>query len=220
MKTIEATIGYREIMDNGEVRYYAGNGDEGLCYKDNEAFNKGEGVCYIREAMFCDDFGDAGREYVTDADLTDCDNYTRAQIEQSVREYFEDDEFANKQAERYPDFIKNTAQVIFNEAEWQGVDIMLNELNWDEDLKHFGCLNETESETEQLRPIDPKRMIEDIWDILLHNTKYITPEIFLAKYHKYFDCIDCSKGIIYLTDGADTYKLSLEKTTPIDEIVI
>lgn len=45
----EATIGYSTIDAHGKVVYHGGQTDDGLCYKDLEAWKTGKGVVYISE---------------------------------------------------------------------------------------------------------------------------------------------------------------------------
>lgn len=45
----EATIGYSTIDAYGKVVYHGGQTDNGLCYKDLEAWETGKGVVYVSE---------------------------------------------------------------------------------------------------------------------------------------------------------------------------
>lgn len=141
MKRIEATIGYREEHDNGEVRYFAGQSGNGYCYKDDEAFKSGNGVCYIREATFVDAEDDYHRAYVTLEQIKNDeeDYYTKAQIIDAARYYFN-----SEIPEGYPyteEFLSWVALVCYDIASWEGIDLLLNELSFDdfqeEDAKPF-----------------------------------------------------------------------------------
>ena len=131
MKKIEATIGYRIVCDDGEIRYYSGWSGNGDCYKDDEAFAKSDGVCYIREATFESVYEDTGRDYVTNWDLDGeyADGNTRVQIFNDASDYFKDEI-----PEGYPyteQFLGWVALVCYDLVDWQGVDIILDEMDWD-----------------------------------------------------------------------------------------
>ena len=131
MKKIEATIGYREEYDNGEIRYYSDWSGQGYVYKDDLAFQSGEGVCYIREAEFEHAKEDYGHDYVTNAQLEDegYGMHTRKQIIEEARDYFRDEI-----PEGYPyteKFLAWVAMVCYDIVDWQGIDIILDELDWD-----------------------------------------------------------------------------------------
>jgi hypothetical protein len=141
MKRIEATIGYREEHDNGEVRYYSAYSGNGYCYKDDEAFKTGNGVCYIREAAFIDAKEDYNRDYLTleQIEKDEEDGYTRGQIISAARDYFN-----NEIPEGYPyteQFLSWVALVCYDMVSWEGIDILLDELTFDdfqeEDAKPF-----------------------------------------------------------------------------------
>ena len=130
MKKIEATIGYREEYDNGEIRYYYGSSDNGFCYKDDEAFQSGEGVCYIREAMFDNISEDFNRDYVTLEDLErEGECYTRKLIIAEARSYWRDE--IPKDYPYTEKFLVWVANICYDIVDWQGIDIILDELDWD-----------------------------------------------------------------------------------------
>ena len=132
MKKIETTCGYREEYENGEIRYYSAWSGQGYVYKDDEAFKTGNGVAYIREAEFEHAREDYGKDYVTPEQI-EKEGYgmhTKAEIISEARDYFRDEI-----PEGYPfteDFLAFVAQVCYDIADWQGIDILLDELNWDE----------------------------------------------------------------------------------------
>lgn len=50
MKKIEVTCGFKFVDEhNNIVGYDGGNTFNGYCYKDEDAFKSGEGICYISE---------------------------------------------------------------------------------------------------------------------------------------------------------------------------
>lgn len=46
---VEATVGFRTIDAYGKIVYHGGQTDNGVCYKDLEAWKSGKGVVYISE---------------------------------------------------------------------------------------------------------------------------------------------------------------------------
>ena len=52
LKEIETTVGYRSENELGQpMNYEGGATDNGLCYKDDDAFKSGNGICYISELV-------------------------------------------------------------------------------------------------------------------------------------------------------------------------
>lgn len=137
MKKIEVEIGYREEYDNGEVRYYCDWSGQGYVYKDVDAFEKKEGVAYIREATFEHAKEDYDRDYVTIDQLEkEGDNYDYATMMKEVKWYFKGNE--NVDGKPWADkFYGNVLATVFDIVDWQGVDILLDELDWDTDIDHY-----------------------------------------------------------------------------------
>ena len=59
--------------------------------------------------------------------------------------------------------------------------------------------------------MDEKQFMEDVFDVLLCNTFFVTQEDFFRKYRDYFVEIDCSKGEITLKDDNNEWRLTLQK---------
>ena len=151
MKRIEATIGYREEYDNGEIRYFSDWSGQGYVYKDLTAFEKKEGVAYIREALFEHASEDYGREYVTREQIEKegGDICTYAEMRREAWDYFK-----AEIPKGYPyteQFLAYVCYLCFDLVDWQGFDLMLEELsledyqeegatpypwNWEPDKKH------------------------------------------------------------------------------------
>ena len=136
-KRIEATIGYREICDDGEVRYYSDWSGQGYVYKDDEAFKSGEGIAYIREATFEHALEDYGRNYVTLEQIEqedDCCSYDS--MMKWVRWYFKGDDRVDGKPWA-SEFYKNVCAYVYGVIDWQGFDLVLDETDWDEDIEEF-----------------------------------------------------------------------------------
>lgn len=130
MKRIDATFGYREEYENGEIRYYSDWTGQGYAYKDETAFNEKRGVAYIREATFAQAREDYGRDYVTLEQLEqedDCTTYKK--MYEWARKYFKTD-IPNG----YPyvdEFLAAVCRVCFEIVDWQGFDMIIDEMDWD-----------------------------------------------------------------------------------------
>lgn len=133
MKRIETTCGYREEYDNGEIRYYYDNTFNGFCYKDDTAIEKKEGVAYIREATFLDRTfeNETKKDYVTADELKAQGDglNTYEEMKAHALEYFKDEI-----PEGYPytdKFIDWVVRVCYDILDWQGFDMLIDELDWD-----------------------------------------------------------------------------------------
>lgn len=102
-------IGEIKIVDN-EKRYYPGGTMQGYVFKDEKAFETGEGICYLSEYDFYDDC-DNSVEYLTEEQAIKVGE-TRASIEKQCEEILGD---------------KKYAEDIFEIVDWQSV----NALAWE-----------------------------------------------------------------------------------------
>ena len=59
--------------------------------------------------------------------------------------------------------------------------------------------------------MDERQFMEDVWDILLQNTNFITLSVFAEKYRELFTEINCTTGVITLRDEHNEYELSIRK---------
>lgn len=115
MKRIDVTCGYREEYPNGDVYYYGDSTDNGYCYKDMEAWRTGHGVCYIGENEF--EEGWCSVNYMGN---------TRAEIIADVAEYLPGCDVK---------FIEDRAEYILQECDWQCLTTLMEEVDWEEDVK-------------------------------------------------------------------------------------
>lgn len=119
MKEIEVTIGNKEINTKGEVvKYNGGETDNGICYKDLDAWQKGEGVIYISE-------------YGLDADDTD-EHWTKKSWLAWVKDACECEGIPTDE-----DFIEYIAECILHECDWQDLSTMLEEIDLYENFVDF-----------------------------------------------------------------------------------
>lgn len=126
MKRIEATIGYREEYDNGEIRYYGDSTFNGTCYKDMEAFEKGEGVCYIGEYCLLD---------LENGDKDEALLWTREMVISEARETLEreypEEMYSNEK------FVVFLAAVVLETCDWQEPSTYLYELTYDYSIEEM-----------------------------------------------------------------------------------
>ena len=59
--------------------------------------------------------------------------------------------------------------------------------------------------------MNEKEFMNNVWDVLVGNTRFMTQTKFLRKYLHYFVEMDCADNSILITDGEDKWKLSLTK---------
>ena len=129
-KTINATIGYRTI-NNGVVKYYGGETDNGLCYKDLNAWESGEGVIYI---------GEYSLEDVNDSDFCIDDHWTRESWLQYVRDIiaWHNFEEINILTPTEKDLLAEwVAENCLHECDWQDLSTMLEEWNWEDCIEEI-----------------------------------------------------------------------------------
>ena len=123
MKKIEVTCGYREELENGEIRYYGGSTFNGECYKDMNAFEKGDGVIYIGEYSLQD--LEQGNE---DAILWTKDMLLNEARETLEREYPEEMASSEK-------FVEFLAAIVLETCDWQDLSTYLYELTYDDSIE-------------------------------------------------------------------------------------
>lgn len=120
IQTIQATVGYREVFHNGEVAYYSGHSNEGYIYKDEDAFNNKNGVCYIPECSF-DDTDDN-----VDCVLATAENsYDYSAIRELVKNFIAQAEVQTTSDE----FIDYLTADTFESVDWECVETYLNEVD-------------------------------------------------------------------------------------------
>lgn len=131
MKKIEATIGYREEYDNGEIRYYPGSSAQGYCYKDDKAFESGVGVAYICEGGFDPNYSSSNGEYITAEHLkAEHSTCTREQMLAETRTYLKD-MYGGEVTDK---MVEHATSYVYYELDWQCFYTLLSEVYWNEDF--------------------------------------------------------------------------------------
>jgi len=143
MERIEKDYGYMLKDKTGVTYYHGGSTDNGVVYKDYEAFKSGAGICYISEYGL-EDLEDklseldqrkqflTGEEYLAErAEILEHCGETRQSIIDQVRDAFGDDYMlTNEQVEYF-------AVDVFGLADWACIATYLAE-NFDlDDLIEF-----------------------------------------------------------------------------------
>lgn len=134
-------IGSKEVVAGG-VRYFAGQTDNGYVFKDFNAIEKKEGICYIAECAW-DDTKD---DFIT---LTP-DNTFKMIYEGSVATYESAHNFVRDTLhsqfkafatmanfDLYQKFIDKITDYILQEVDWCCFSTMLNDMDLDEELDIF-----------------------------------------------------------------------------------
>lgn len=138
MERIEKDYGYILKDNTGVTYYHGGSTDNGIVYKDYEAFKSGEGICYIGE-FGLEELEDkleqletrrqflSGEEYLQERAiiLANCGE-TRQSIIEQVRQAFGDDYMMTDEQVEY------FAEDVFGLADWAYISTYLAE-NFDID---------------------------------------------------------------------------------------
>lgn len=117
MKKIDVTCGYREEYPNGDIYYYGGKTEQGVVYKDMEAWQTGEGVCYIGEHEF--EKGWCSVNY---------EGNTRDEIIADMAEYLPGCDVK---------FIEQYAEYVLQTCDWQCLTTLMEETDWDENIREL-----------------------------------------------------------------------------------
>lgn len=117
LKIEQVDNGYKLIL-NGEVYYSPEFTNEGIYYKDSEAYRNG-GVCYIREFAFDDSKAIEinGSLFYNEDDFEKSDLITRKDILKLVK-YNED-----------------LADIVFEMSEWASIEATYDNLNFEDSEK-------------------------------------------------------------------------------------
>lgn len=115
MKRIDVTCGYREEYPNGDIYYYGGETEQGVVYKDMEAWKSGEGVCYINELAFDEDW--CYKNY---------QGNTRDEIIADMAEYLPNCDVK---------FIEQCAEYVLQTCDWECLTTMMIDVDWEEDIR-------------------------------------------------------------------------------------
>jgi hypothetical protein len=130
METINTTIGYRTI-NNGEIKYYGGQTDNGWCYKDIDAWKNGEGVIYISEYSL---------EDVNDSPFGIDDLWTRESWLQYVKDIiaWHNFEEINVLTPFEKDLLAEwVAENCLYECDWQDLSTMLDTWEWEDCIEEI-----------------------------------------------------------------------------------
>lgn len=116
---IEVTIGYKEVGENGVETYFGDHTDNGMCYKNEQAFENGLGVIYISEGDLED--GDCDSTNTTLWTRTTWIDWVKVQCLQSMGNIHEIEE------SDFMPFIEHCALSILQDCDWQDLSTLLEE---------------------------------------------------------------------------------------------
>ena len=125
-KRIDVTIGYKIVEDGKPTRYFADQTSEGMCYKDLDAYNNNDDICYIPECEFNGDGWSV--EYREGL------GYAREEvikiIEDEIDWNFED-------IPRCEAFATNIADYIVAEVKWETIGVAVERVDFDEEWANY-----------------------------------------------------------------------------------
>ena len=128
MNKIYVTIGYKVVEDGKPTRYYGDQTDNGVCYKDLDAFKDNSDLCYIPE---CDLLND----WEADLNLPNLRyslGYAREDILNLAREYVVYEDIPVDE-----DFVEYIAECALQNVDWQGIGTYLNEIDIYETWEYY-----------------------------------------------------------------------------------
>lgn len=125
-KRIDVTIGYKIVEDGKPTRYFADQTSEGMCYKDLDAYNNNDDICYIPECEF--DGEGWSVEYREGL------GYTREEvikiIEDEIDWNFED-------IPRCEAFATNIADYTIEYVSWESIGVAVGRVDFDEEWANY-----------------------------------------------------------------------------------
>lgn len=125
-KRIDVTIGYKIVEDGKPTRYFADQTSEGMCYKDIDAYNNNDDICYIPECEFNGDGWSV--EYREGL------GYAREEIIQII----EDEIDCNfEDIPRCEDFATKIADYIVAEVNWETIGVAVERVDFDEEWANY-----------------------------------------------------------------------------------
>lgn len=127
------TVGYKEVEDGQPTRYYGDETENGVCYKDLEAFKDNSDLCYIPE---CDPLND----WSADLDLPNLGyslGYAREDILDLARDYITDEDIPVDE-----NFVEYIAECALQNVDWQSIGTYLNEIDIYETWEYFKGIKE------------------------------------------------------------------------------
>lgn len=121
---IDVTIGYKIVEEDKPTRYYGDQTENGVCYKDLEAFKDNSDICYISE---CELKGEGWS-----AEFNSEIGYTKYEILQITREYISEEEIPFTE-----DFVEYIAEHALQVVDWQSIGTYLSELDFYETWEYY-----------------------------------------------------------------------------------
>jgi hypothetical protein len=121
---IYVTIGYKVVEDGKPTRYYGDQTDNGVCYKDLEAFKDNSDICYIPECELLEDWS-------ADEDILGL-GYAKEDVLNIARDYISDEGIPVEE-----DFVEYIAECALQNVDWQGIGTYLNEIDIYETWEYY-----------------------------------------------------------------------------------
>ena len=126
IEKVKNGFGYKVIKDDKVVGYYGEYAElgscEGVIYKDYDAWKSGEGVCYINEYGFDNAEQNAGELFEFEA------KQWATQEGVVNNPYFAEDGYTKDSIMAIAGGDELLAQTLFDEAEWQCIETILDEM--------------------------------------------------------------------------------------------
>lgn len=134
-RTQDVTIGQIVFDDFEILGYELDQSQNGMCYKDLSAWDKGEGIIYIAE---CDAINYGGFISVDDVEEIVCwTKDTWLEYVKEVVDYYNDDNYAVLSAEEQAKVIEYIAYNCLCECDWQDLSTELEGWNWEDCIEEI-----------------------------------------------------------------------------------
>ena len=150
MTEVEVYCGYKIVDENNVVNdFIVGSTCNGHCYKDYEAFNKGEGVCYISEyeyedmreqlSSLCLDYDN---DRITEEEYNEERQHILTNVGWTRRDLLELVGFDNAYDEQMQLGLVKLASIILEGVDWQSPETYFNEFEIDDYILSYCGLTE------------------------------------------------------------------------------
>lgn len=117
-------VGFKVAEKGKPTRYFGDETDNGVCYKDVEAFKDGSDICYIPE-------GELLENWEADLNIPDL-GYRREDILNLVRDYLKAEDIPTDEG-----FVEYIAEHALDVVDWQGIGIYLEEVDLYETWEYY-----------------------------------------------------------------------------------
>lgn len=127
----KVTYGYLLKDKKNNLIYLGEHTNQGIVYKDYDAYKNGTGICYIPEYGFEKDYS------YFEAEDTEIGSYTKEGIYEEVIDMLNQDNYRNF-FKKIPDkLVKEISDYLFDTVDWQHITSLAYEIDFEEDIVSY-----------------------------------------------------------------------------------